>query len=109
MKKQKKTIKEFSNWLNEKDRQNWEIERYVEGLLRESIERFIEETIEDAFKEWFSKEWQATKYKANYPDNPLEDFKKVLNQTQAKWLKENLSLKEPLWDWDKDKTTDNNG
>jgi hypothetical protein len=28
-----KILKEFSEWLNEEDRNNWEIERYVEAML----------------------------------------------------------------------------
>ena len=40
----------------------------------------LSERIEIAFKKWFSKEWRVTKYKANYPDNPLEDFKKTLKK-----------------------------
>ena len=35
MKKEKKLLKRFSDWLNEKDRQNWEIERYVEDLVNQ--------------------------------------------------------------------------
>jgi len=42
MPKQKKLLKQFSNWLNKKDRQNWEIERYVEGLLKEKFKEFKE-------------------------------------------------------------------
>jgi hypothetical protein len=29
----KELLKEFSEWLNEEDRNNWEIERYVEAML----------------------------------------------------------------------------
>ena len=35
MRKEKKLLKRFSDWLNEKDRQNWEIERYVEDLVNQ--------------------------------------------------------------------------
>ena len=35
MKREKELLKQFSNWLNEKDRQNWEIERYVEDLVNQ--------------------------------------------------------------------------
>jgi len=41
--------------------------------------------------------------------------KEKQNQTNQDWqmiyrmLNVALSFKEPLWDWDKDKTTDNNG
>jgi hypothetical protein len=30
-------LKEFSEWLNEEDRNNWEIERYAEAMLDELI------------------------------------------------------------------------
>ncbi|GIW70187.1 MAG: hypothetical protein KatS3mg101_0934 [Patescibacteria group bacterium] len=29
----RQSLKEFEKWLNEEDRENWEILRYVEGLL----------------------------------------------------------------------------
>jgi hypothetical protein len=31
-------LKKFSEWLNEEDRSNWEIERYVEAMIDELIE-----------------------------------------------------------------------
>jgi hypothetical protein len=31
-------LKKFSEWLNEEDRNNWEIERYVEAMIDELIE-----------------------------------------------------------------------
>ncbi|MHA1867130.1 MAG: hypothetical protein ACTSXD_03630 [Candidatus Heimdallarchaeaceae archaeon] len=46
MKNQNKTIKEFSKWLNEKDRQNWEIERYVEVMLEEIENKKLDKIIE---------------------------------------------------------------
>jgi cell division septum initiation protein DivIVA len=36
-KMKEKLLKEFSEWLNEEDRKNWEIERYVEAMLDEII------------------------------------------------------------------------
>jgi hypothetical protein len=33
-----KLLKEFSEWLNEKDRSNWEIGRYAEAMLDENKE-----------------------------------------------------------------------
>jgi hypothetical protein len=36
-----KLLKEFSEWLNEEDRQNWEIERYVEAMLDEIFDNII--------------------------------------------------------------------
>jgi len=38
-----KEIKQFTKWLEEEDHQNWEIERYVEALLKEERQRIIEE------------------------------------------------------------------
>lgn len=29
----RQSLKEFEKWLNEEDRENWEILRYVDGLL----------------------------------------------------------------------------
>ena len=43
-----KQVSEFTKWLEEEDRQNWEIERYVEQLLqsqREEIKREIVEAL----------------------------------------------------------------
>ena len=33
--KTKQIIKDFIKWLNEEDRQNWEIERYFEAVIME--------------------------------------------------------------------------
>jgi hypothetical protein len=38
-----KEIKQFIKWLEEEDRQNWEIERYVEVMLEDERQRMIEE------------------------------------------------------------------
>jgi len=35
----KKEIKEFSTWLNEENRQNWEIERFFEVMLQKYLLR----------------------------------------------------------------------
>jgi len=50
MKKEKKTIKEFCEWLEKEERQNWEIERYVEDLLsqqKEEIKEMIKKKLLD--------------------------------------------------------------
>ena len=46
----KQAIKEFCEWLEEEDRQNWEIERYVESLLRREDEVFCD-TVGEAWIE----------------------------------------------------------
>jgi len=88
-KKQKKTIKEFCEWLEKENRQNWEIERYVEALLRETIERFIKE-MEESFKEQMGEieEWieEKSKMALIHPDIEWNKFSRKLKY----WLKANL-------------------
>jgi len=52
-------VREFSKWLWEEDRQNWEIERYTEDIVREEYERGYrdyamrcKEALEEAGKEY---------------------------------------------------------
>mgnify|MGYP001573821151 CR=1 FL=1 len=42
-------ITDFIEWLEEEDRQNWEIERYFEDLLKEERKRVID-TIDKVYK-----------------------------------------------------------
>jgi len=54
-----------------------EIDKIVE-LFRETLQRFIEETIEEVYKE------------EKNPDILVRVFYENINQKQAKWLEENL-------------------
>jgi len=88
-KKQKKTIKEFCEWLEKENRQNWEIERYVEALLRETIERFIKE-MEESFKEQMGEieEWIEEKsgMALLHPDIEWSKF----SREAKRWLRKKI-------------------
>jgi hypothetical protein len=58
------------------------IKSFIRQLRQDDIKSLID-VVEKSFKEWFSKDWKATKYQADYPDNPLEDFMKIV-QSQLK-------------------------
>lgn len=53
LEKKEEGIKEFGNWLEKEDRQNWEIERYVESLLEEEKEK---QTDKEATEDWIETE-----------------------------------------------------
>jgi hypothetical protein len=52
-----KLFKEFSEWLNEEDRNNWEIERHVEAILDEFILYLTKETNIPYGKENIKTKW----------------------------------------------------
>jgi len=75
MKKQNKTIKEFSEWLNEEDRQNWEIERYVEELIAQTKR----ETLKEILKKLKQIQVLADKEQALETDLAIQELLALVN------------------------------
>jgi hypothetical protein len=66
-------VAEYGKWKVDRA----EVKDFIRQLRQDDIKSLID-IIEKSFKEWFSKDWKATKYQANYSDNPLEDFMKII-------------------------------
>jgi len=93
------------------------VKKFMFEKISYILQRFIEETkipLKTRPREEINPVTETTKsgVRGEYLYAEMSGYNQALkeiNQKQVKWLKENLSSKEPLWDWDKDKTTDNNG
>ena len=78
-----KEKKEFQKWLNKEDKQNWEIERYVEDLLEAQREdllkkiEWIEKRITTTSKAYTSNDFEKELFEEGCCQ-VLEDIKKLI-------------------------------